>query len=396
MYRMDEFCLDHAKFSNKFCSDHAKFSWGRTAAFIDLSAIAANTRNITARLGGKPLMAVVKADGYGHGGVMTAKAAEAAGADYFGVATAEEGLELAGSGVKKPILALGFVERGLLDEAVRAGLEFTVFDGGTARILSEAAERAGRAVRVHFKIDTGMGRIGFAPGADSVAEIAGIARLPYLSVAGAFTHLADSDGDPEFTERQIALFADFRRSAHSAGVRLTLCHFANSAAVVRGYAADFPGYMARAGIILYGLSPSPALDAAGLIPALSWLSRLSFVKALPAGSAVSYGRTYRLARDTLVGTVPVGYADGYARANGSRARVIINGAYAPVIGRVCMDQFMVDLADIPNPNIGDPVTLIGSDGSLSVSADDLAANQDTINYEVVCGISKRVKRIYLN
>ncbi len=368
----------------------------RAAALIDISAIVSNIHNIKKVLTpGTKLMAIVKADAYGHGAVQTAKAAFENGVDYFGVATEEEGVELRDAGIDAPILVLGIMPPNLMHNAVLNALELTICDYDNALLLSDICVKTGITAKIHIKLDTGMGRIGFLTDEYGLEVVSKISTLPNISITGIYTHMAQSDDeDKSFAYAQFAKFMDFVAKLKSKGVYIPIKHVSNSGAIAN--IREFDLDMVRAGIIIYGLKPSDYIDIKklGLKPALEWRSYLSFVKELEKGESIGYGRTFFTTKKTTVGTVPIGYADGYSRSFSNRASVLINGKKAPVIGRVCMDQFMVDLTDITSPKAGDEVVIIGRQGEETISVDDLAAIGHTINYEIVCQISKRVKRLY--
>jgi alanine racemase len=365
---------------------------------IDLSAIASNMHAIRRAVGPKPkIMAIVKADGYGHGALQTARTALASGADCLGVAIYEEGAELRESGIDRPILILGYTTPNEQADAIRGGLTQTVFNMETAQAISKTAVALGKSARVHIKVDTGMSRLGFIPSAHAADCIYNIAELPGIEITGMFTHFALSDGpDDAFTLEQFKRFTGFARLLEARGLHIPVLHCCNSAALL-----DEPSMhldMVRAGIILYGLEPSEykPLDGLGFRPAMSLRAHISMVKRVGVGVSVSYGRKFVTERETVIATIPVGYADGYRRSMSNRARVLVHGEYAPVIGTVCMDQFMTDVTDIPGVTAGDEAVLMGRDGQNQITADEIARIQNTINYEVVCGISKRVPRYYIN
>ena len=368
----------------------------RAAALIDLHIIANNIQEIRRHIGpDTKLMAVVKAAAYGHGAVEIARTALANGVDWFGVATDEEALSLRASGIEAPILLLGYAPPQKMRAVLEAGILMTLFDWETAKLLSDLCLQTGLNASVHLKVDTGMGRIGVLPDAGGLETALAISHLPGISVTGLYTHLAQSDADDKsYAHAQLERFKLFTEQLEEAGLSIPCKHISNSGAIV-----DLPDFrldMVRAGIILYGLRPSQEVDGNNmhLEPALSWQSYISYIKTLPPGETISYRRTYTTSRPTVVATVPIGYADGYSWTFSNRGLVLINGQFAPVIGRICMDQFMVDVTDIQGAERGAPVILIGRQGENAITADDLAEWQGTLNYEVICGISKRVERIY--
>jgi alanine racemase len=368
-----------------------------TRAEIDLGALASNFREVRALVGaGVRVMCVVKADAYGHGAVECARRLEAEGADWFAVALPEEGVELREAGVGKPILCLEGFWEGQAALCVRERLTPVVFRLDTADALDRAARDAGVVAQIHVKIDTGMNRLGVRP--DSAPEFAARLRdLKNISVGGLLTHFAAADdaGAAEFTRAQVARLASAAESFRAQGHEPAVEHSSNSAATFAEPAAR--GGMVRPGAVLYGLWRDvlrPSDDAPPLKPVMALRTRVILLKRVPAGETLGYGRTHALARDSLIATLPVGYADGYRRALSNRGRVVVRGRFAPVVGRVSMDLTIVDVTDVPGVGDGDAVTLIGSDGDSSVTAEDLARDAGTISYEITCGIGARVPRMY--
>jgi alanine racemase len=363
---------------------------------IDLDAIETNTA--LAREIAKPpvkLMAVVKADAYGHGAAEVSKACIAAGANWLGVALCEEGLALRKEGITAPILVLGYTPAPIMEEAVASGLSLAVFSAEGAIALSRAAAKLGKAARVHIKADTGMSRLGFLPERNAMDEICRIAELPGLAMEGLFTHLAKSDSiDLSYAKEQIEKFAWLRDGLKAKGLSFPLCHAANSGGILAG--EEYHLDMVRAGIILYGLDPSSEVKASrrGFKPAMSVRAQASLVKRIAKGTSVSYGRTFIAPMDMDIATVPVGYADGYCRRMSKGGRVLVGGQFAPVAGTVCMDQFMVDASAVPGIKAGSVVTLMGRQGGRVISAEDLAQVADTIGYEIVCGFNTRMPRVF--
>ncbi|MGZ8580375.1 MAG: alanine racemase [Actinomycetota bacterium] len=358
-----------------------------TWADVDLDAVAHNVRALT--FPGAEVMAVVKADGYGHGDVAVARAALGAGATWLGVALVEEGLGLRAAGIEAPILVLSECPPGSEVAAVAAALTPTVCsDDGLERLAA-----AGPSVDVHVKVDTGMHRVGVWPPDDVPAFVDRVVASG-LVLGGLWTHLACADTDEVTTHRQLDLFADTMEQVRAAGHQPRIVHAANTAGAARFPSARFD--LVRAGIGLYGIEPAPGVGAdLGLRPALSWRSAVTLVKRLPAGRRVSYGHRYALARDAWVATVPVGYADGYPRMLSSRADVLIGGRRCRVAGSVTMDQLMVDCGDA-EPAHGDEVVLLGAQGTETITAWELAGLTDTIAYEIVARIGPRVPRRYTN
>ena len=359
---------------------------------IDLDAVEENFDAIS-RKAGCDVMTIVKADGYGHGAVPLARHLEDRSA-FFGVSCAAEALELIRGGIQKPILILGHSTHDTFPALIRHRIRPTVFRWDDALALSAEALRQGTTARFHFAVDTGMSRIGVPAdetGADLCAKIAG---LPGLMAEGIFSHYATADEEDLTRARaQGNLFECFLQKLEHRGLQIPLVHFSNSAGIM-----NFENHyqLVRAGIILYGMYPSREVDPnlLPLTPALSWSSRVTCVKTLEPGREVSYGGTFVTTRPTVVATVPVGYADGYRRSLSGRFYVLIRGQRAPILGRICMDQLMVDVTGIPGVEVGDRVVLIGRDGEEVITMEEIAAAADTFNYEFVCGISRRVPRFY--
>ena len=361
-------------------------------AEIDLDAIRHNLTAIRRHISpASKLCAVVKANAYGHGAVEVAKVAADCHADFLAVATVDEGLELRRAGFDLPILILSLIPSRAADIVVENDLTPSVVDIDFAEKISIAAARADKIAKVHLKVETGMGRIGVAP-AEAVELAKKISRLPHVELEGIFSHFADADSaDRTFTNRQIKIFSDVIDEIKSAGVNIKICHIAESAAILDIPAAHFD--MVRAGIIMYGLYPSVEVRRTiELKPAMKFVTRIVYLKKISAGTSIGYGREFVAERDSLIATLPVGYADGYIRAY-KNFHVEIRGQLAPIAGRVCMDQTMIDVTDIDGVQVGDEVILFGSD---KISIDDAARHLNTINYEVTCLVSSRVPRIFVN
>lgn len=373
----------------------------RTWAQIRLSAIEQNYRAVRGLLAeGCRVMAVVKADAYGHGDVQVATVLQNAGAEWFGVSNLEEAIRLREADIVRPILILSYTPPEEAARLARYDITQSVIDGDYARRLSAAATAAGVTVAAHIKLDTGMSRVGFFyhdedSDRGTIDELQRVCALQNLAVDGIFTHFAaaDEEDGEAFTRRQYALFMNAITELENRGVRFALKHCCNSAATLR-----FPEMhldMVRPGIVLYGPTPSAFLSGrAALTPAMTLKTVVSQVKTVPAGTEVSYGRTFVTARPTTVATVPIGYADGYPRLLSGKARMLIGGHSAPLIGRICMDQCVLDVTDIPNVREGMTVTVFGEDGGTVLPADELAALSGTIHYEVICCIGKRVPRVF--
>jgi alanine racemase len=339
------------------------------------------------------ILAVVKAQAYGHGAVPVSRHLLRLGADMLGVALVEEGKELRTAGIDAPILLMGSLFPEQAETVVALRLTPVVYTIPVARVLSEAAQKLKKAVSVHVKIDTGMGRIGIAP-ADAPAFITELRRLAGIDVQGLMTHFADADlREKQFAAKQMELFELLVRDLDAARMDIPLRHAANSAAVLDFHRALFT--MVRPGLMLYGYNPlERGPDNGGLEPVLSLVTRIAYVKKVAAGVPISYGRTFVTKRESLIATLPIGYADGYSRGLSNRGEVLVRGKRVPVVGRVCMDMTMIDVTDVAGVCEGDDVVLIGRQGSERITASDIAVKTGTIPYEVLCGISSRVPRIY--
>ncbi len=365
-----------------------------TRATVHLDRIAHNVRAVRRLVGDNvAVLAVIKADGYGHGAIPVARAALTAGATWLGVACVDEGLALRAAGVTAPVLVMGYAAAVELPAAVRGDLTLTLGTLAQCGALAAAAHRSRSNVRVHVKIDTGMGRFGLLPSQlDQLA--ATLKESPEIVVEGCFTHLARGEERPEHaTNEQLAVFDRTLRSLARRGIEPTIIHAANSGATVVAPGAHFN--LVRAGLLIYGYWPDPA--AAGTVelrPALEVRSSLVRVETLPAGSRIGYGHTHVLTRAGRIGLIPMGYADGLPRSLSSVGYVVARGVRVPIIGRISMDQFSVDLSDARLVGEGDDIQVIGADGGASVWADDLAGWAGTIVYEILCGISPRVPRGY--
>lgn len=363
-----------------------------TQLLIDLDAIEGNLEAVREKTG-KLVMAVIKADAYGHGAVQVARRLEKKCA-FFGVSSILEAMELRQAGISIPILILGYTPVRAFPTAVKQGIRPTIFHYDDAVALSRAAVEAGVCAPFHFAVDTGMSRIGFQATREDAAVCARIAALPGLRAEGLFSHFATADcADLTRARQQAELFAAFDGYLKELGVEIPIRHLDNSAGLMNFCS---PYEMVRSGIVTYGMYPSDEVDPTllGLTPALSWVSRVTHIKLLPPGRQISYGGTCTTTAPTMVATVPVGYADGYRRSLSGRFYVLIHGKRASILGRVCMDQMMVDVTAIPETALGDPVTLVGADGPERITVEQIAAAADSFNYEFVCGISRRVPRVY--
>jgi alanine racemase len=357
---------------------------------VDLEAIEENVRYFLQSTG-KQCMAVVKAEAYGHGALQIAKTACKAGASWLGVARAGEALALRAAGIDEPIFLLGWTPPGRMEALIKANVSLAFWSEAQLADISKAAEKVGGRANVHLKIDTGMSRVGVKPEAAShLAQEA--RRMPNLHLEGVFTHFAKADeSDMTSTDSQLRIFREIVDNWESSGPRPPLVHCANSAAALRKPDAVYD--LVRVGIAMYGLHPSSVCKLPGVVrPALSWKSCLAQVKVLPPGRGISYGHIYTTKAEERIGTIPVGYADGFRRVEGNE--VLVGGKRVPVVGRVTMDQIMVQLDALPSAQPGDEVVIIGSQERERISAEDVAERWGTINYEVTSGILKRVTRVY--
>ena len=363
-----------------------------TAVTIDLDAITANFQAVSDKAG-VPVMAIIKADAYGHGAVTVARQLQA-GCAFFGVSSMAEALELRKAGIAKPILILGRMSSVAYATAISQGIRPTIFRYEDALELSKAAQALDVDAPFHLAVDTGMSRIGFQVAEADADVCAQICRLPRLIPEGLFSHLATADeADLTGACAQREKFDMFVSMLEQRGVQVQLRHLDNSAGIMN---FDNHYEMVRAGIALYGLYPSGEVDPKllPLRPALRWTSRVTHVKMLEAGRQVSYGGTFVVQKPTMVATVPVGYADGYKRSLSGKFYVLIHGQPALILGRVCMDQIMVDVTDISNVAVNDQVVLIGTDGNRTITVEEIAAAAGSFHYEFVCGIGRRVPRFY--
>lgn len=375
----------------------------RTWAEIDLDAAAYNLAAIRERTGEKAkLCCVIKADAYGHGAVRLAKEYEALGADWLAISNIEEAIQLRRAGITLPMLVLGFTPPEAACLLAENNISQCAYSLRYCRLLSENAEKNGVSVKIHIKVDTGMSRLGFYfqdlnRDTAVVDEICTACSLPGLIPEGIFTHFAVADSGKDgmmFTMRQFGCFKELIETLSHRGIEFPIRHCANSGATLDYSLSHMQ--MVRAGIILYGILPSgEIMHPAVLKPVMSLRAVISHIKEIEPGSDVSYGRTYKAERKLRVATVPIGYADGYPRALSGKADMLVHGVRCPILGRICMDQCIIDITDVPNVKMGDVVTIIGRDGDEEIRVEELASMLDTIPYEVICGISKRVTRVYL-
>lgn len=365
-------------------------------AEIDLDAIAYNMQNIKRLAGDKDVIAVVKADCYGHGAVNVVPTLLENGASKLAVAVLTEGIELRKSNIKEPIMILGYTPSYLGEELINYDIEQTVYDLDYAKELSDIAVSMNKKAKIHIALDTGMGRIGFIPNEQSLKDVVEISKLPGIQIEGMFTHFSTADEkDKTYTREQFKKYIDFSNALTDLDVNIPMHDVSNSGAIM-----DMPEtYLdsVRAGIILYGYYPSDDVIKSNLSlkPALTIKAKVAHVKDMDKDMYISYGRTFKTTRKSKIATIPLGYADGYTRLLMPGAKVIINGKFAPVVGRICMDQFMVDVTDVGEVKTGDEVILLGKDGSLKLDADDLAKSLNTINYEVLCMFKHRIPKVYM-
>ena len=368
----------------------------RTWCEVDLRAIRQNMINIRKKAGqGPKVMAVIKADGYGHGAAEIGQYIYDE-ADYFGVATIEEAVELREAGIDKPILVLGYTSPSLYGQNLKYDVEQTVYTMEATEKMSEEAVKSGRTARIHIALDTGMTRIGVSPDEKGLAFVQAVQRLPGISVVGLFSHLSCADmADKTYTREQLARFDFFVGLLEKNHISIPVKHVCNSAGIMEF--DDHRYDMVRAGIILYGLYPSEEVrkEALELAPAMEWKTHVVNIMEPEMNRGISYGATYVTDHPCRIATISIGYADGYPRSLSNKGWVLIRGKKAPIVGRVCMDQTMVDITDIPDVKMEDVVTLIGRDGEERISVEDMADLSGSFNYEFVCDVGQRVKRIYL-
>jgi len=375
-----------------------EYKLNRAWAEIDLDAIAHNVREIRKITGPRvEIMGVVKADAYGHGVREVVRTLLENGVTQLAVSMLDEAIQIRQMGINVPILVLSYTDPVRAEEIVHYGITQTVFSHDLAKALSEAAVKLGKSARVHIKIDTGMTRVGFMPGYSAVKHIMEIGKLPGVVIEGLFTHFASADEkDPEYTKLQFERFISLCNELGRVGIHVPVKHVCNSAATIQ-----FPEMhldMVRPGIILYGLYPSNEVDKhkISLKPAMSLKANVIFVKDVEKGVCISYGRTFKTARPSKIATIPIGYADGYTRLLSNKGKVLINGEFAPIVGRICMDQCMIDVTDLKSEvKVGDEVVLFGRQGDKSIEVEEVADLIGTINYELVCIVGKRLPRVYL-
>jgi alanine racemase len=369
----------------------------RVQANVDLNAIWHNLSEIRSKISSNTkLMAIIKADAYGHGAVPLAKSIGTSDLiDYYGVAIIEEAVELRESGIDKPILILGYTPIEQYDLVVAYDVAQTVFQYEMAEALSLEAKKQGKIAKIHIKIDTGMNRIGFTDSLKSIDEIKRIAALENIAMEGLFSHFACADeADKTSANNQLERYIKFINILEQEQIQIPMKHIANSAGIIEFPEAYFN--MVRCGIVTYGIYPSDQVNKQDikLIPAMELKTHVIYVKDVEAGVGVSYGAAYVTKKKTRIATIPVGYADGYSRNLTNLGKVIIHGQYAPIVGRICMDQFMVDVTNIPDVQQGDAVTLLGKDADSFISAEELAEWSHSFAYELLCTVGKRIPRVY--
>lgn len=374
------------------------YKLNRAWAEINLDNIAHNVleiRRITSKKA--EIMGVVKADAYGHGVMEVAKTLLDNGVTHLAVSMLDEAIQLRKYGISVPILVLSYTDPVRAEEVIQYGITQTVFSHDLARALSEAACRLNKKVKIHIKIDTGMTRVGFMPGYSAVKNVVEISRLPGIIIEGLFSHFASADEkDKSYTYMQFERFMSIWTELSRIGVHIPIKHICNSAAVIM-----FPEMhmdMVRPGIILYGLYPSEEVDKSriDLRPAMSLKANVILVKDVEKDTSISYGRIFTTLRESKIATIPIGYADGYTRLLNGKGRVLINGEIAPIVGRICMDQCMVDVTELTSDvKVGDEVVLFGKQGEREIKVEEVASQIGTVNYEVVCIVGKRIPRVYL-
>lgn len=366
---------------------------------VDLDAIVRNMQNMKAHVAaGTKLMGIIKTDGYGHGSIPIAQVLEPLDYVYgFGVATAEEAFALRAAGIRKPLLVLGYTFPYAYERMAREEIRPAVFRQDMVEQMQQAARKVGNPLKVHIKVDTGMNRIGITPDEQGLGFVKALAGAKEIETEGIFTHFARADeADKTSARAQLRLFQEFlHKIEEEVSMQIPVRHCSNSAGILEMPEANMD--VVRAGITLYGLYPSREVNrnTVPLQPALSFYSHVVYVKEIPAGSSIGYGGTYTAREAMRVATIPVGYGDGYPRSLSGRGYVLIRGRRAPVLGRVCMDQFMVDVTHIPEAAEGDRVVLLGQDGELQVTAEELGELSGRFHYELVCDLGKRIPRIYV-
>ncbi|AWZ47634.1 alanine racemase [Clostridiaceae bacterium 14S0207] len=365
-------------------------------AEVDLYNLAHNMREIKKLCKNKEVMAVVKADAYGHGALNVAPVLLENGADSLAVAVLSEAIELRKSGIQCPILILGFTPPSFIEELLKYDIDQTVFSYEFAKELSECAKIKNKIAKIHIAVDTGMGRIGYLKEDENIEEVIRISKLPNLKIQGVFSHFSTADEfDKTYTKMQIDRFNWFCNALKEKGVDIGKKHIYNSAAIID--LQEPISDRVRPGIILYGYYPSDEVnkDKISLKPVMSLKTNVVHVKRVKRGEYIGYGRVFQTEKDSIIATLPVGYADGYSRLLTGKAKVLIRGEFAPVVGKICMDQCMIDVSNIKDIKVGEEVILIGQDGNNKITAEELGELIGTISYEILCVLGKRVPRVYI-
>lgn len=366
-------------------------------AEVDLGRIEHNVKQIKSLCENKKIYGVVKADAYGHGALDIVQVLLKSGVTDLAVALITEALEIIKSGINVPILILGFTPLTFAEDILNNNIEQTVYDLEYAKKLSEIAQEKNKTAKIHIAVDTGMGRIGFLPNEKGMEAVRQISKLPNINIEGIFTHFSTADeADKTYSLEQLAKFNKFVDDLEREGIKFNIKHASNSAGIMDLPEAHFNAV--RPGIIMYGYYPSNEVikERLDLKPALTLKTSVVHVKTLPKDMYISYGRKYKTDKERVIATLPIGYADGYTRALSNKGKVIVNGKLASIVGAVCMDQCMIDVTDVGTVKVGDEVILLGEHGNTRFNADDLAELLDTINYEIICMIGRRVPRVYIN
>ncbi|WP_326512560.1 alanine racemase [Clostridium intestinale] len=366
-------------------------------AEVDLGRIEHNVKQIKSLCENKKIYGVVKADAYGHGALDIVQVLLKSGVTDLAVALITEALEIIKSGINVPMLILGFTPLTFAEDILNNNIEQTVYDLEYAKKLSEIAQEKNKTAKIHIAVDTGMGRIGFLPNEKGMEAVRQISKLPNINIEGIFTHFSTADeADKTYSLEQLAKFNKFVDDLENEGIKINIKHASNSAGIMDLPEAHFNAV--RPGIIMYGYYPSNEVikERLDLKPALTLKTSVVHVKTLPKDMYISYGRKYKTDKERVIATLPIGYADGYTRALSNKGKVIVNGKLASIVGAVCMDQCMIDVTDVGTVKVGDEVILLGEHGNTRFNADDLAELLDTINYEIICMIGRRVPRVYIN
>lgn len=362
---------------------------------IHLNNLKKNFHSIKNHAGNRTaIMGIMKADAYGHGAVEVAKTLQKEGIDYFGAASLEEAMQIHRSGIEKPILILGYTPQEHMKELIHRGFRQTLFDLDSAQKLNHAAQKIKKQVRVHIKLDTGMGRLGCFP-ENAIEFICKVQSFPYLTIEGLFTHFSSADGNKAYTKKQLSKFRAVLHKLKKININIPCIHASNSAAILNFREAHFN--MVRPGILLYGLSPLPAhrKSPISLYPVLSLKTRIISLKKFSPNEKLSYSGRYTTRGNETIAVVPIGYADGYLRALSNKGEMIVHGEKAPVVGNVCMDFTLLNVSSVPHVRLHDEVTVIGQSGGAMISVNDVAIRAKTINYEITCLIGKRIPRVYV-